>query len=164
MTAAVHSSWLLCLWKYGVRRRGTYCIMVVVEEFLFSEVEHKIELFPFRVHWTLLSCEHTHTHRERNQLQSSGWLFSTFTHDQWLLPIQNKRVGIDVVVTQSEASFLPLYIPVIPINLSLSLTHTHTFLQHEFPTLVPWADLRYIDVFLGYGRGTGHSHHLSCNC
>ena len=31
--------------------------MVVVEKLLFGEVEHKVELFPFAVHWALLSCE-----------------------------------------------------------------------------------------------------------
>ena len=41
--------------------------MVVVEELLFSEVEHKIELFPFRVHWTLLSCEHREREREKER-------------------------------------------------------------------------------------------------
>ena len=41
--------------------------MVVVEELLFSEVEYEIELFPFRVHWTLLSCEHTQRERKRER-------------------------------------------------------------------------------------------------
>ena len=41
--------------------------MVVVEELLFSEVEHKIEFFPFRIHWTLLSCEHREREREREE-------------------------------------------------------------------------------------------------
>ena len=39
--------------------------MVVVEKLLFSEVEHKVELFPFSVHWALLSCESRGGGRER---------------------------------------------------------------------------------------------------
>ena len=63
--------------------------MIVVEKLLFGEVEHKVELFPFAVHWALLSCE-SKGRGERN-VREGGWSFITYTHSQ--------QVGTNFIMT-----------------------------------------------------------------
>ena len=70
--------------------------MIVVEKLLFGEVEHKIKLFPFAVHWALLSCEPRgrgeRGRGERNTRDlEGGWSFITYTHGQ--------QVGTNFIMT-----------------------------------------------------------------
>ena len=120
--------------------------MVVVEELLFSEVEHKIELFPFSIHWAFLSCE-SREGRKREERgrgerkpegsREGGWSFSTFTHVSGFF--SSKQVGTDFVMTQSEASVPPTtHTSNTKVSLSLSLSLSLSpFFSISFPLLSP---------------------------